>query len=124
MSVESDLVTALGAAGVTALVSSRVYPAPLPEDATLPAVTYQRISSPTEYHLAGRGPLTLSRFQINSVGATYTSAHGVAEAVSAALDFYQGNSIERIFLEDRYDRPDPDPKRFLSIVDVYIWSEE
>lgn len=77
-------------AGLTALVSTRIYPLVLPQDPTLPAVTYQTIGRSME-DVRGSGPrYAETRIQIDCWAATYASAKSVAEQVRAALQDYTG----------------------------------
>ncbi len=83
-----QIVTRLKATvGVTTLVSNRIYPILARESKTspLPYITYQRISTNVINGSTGESNVTFTRFQINSVGATYPSAAAVALTVRSAL---------------------------------------
>lgn len=93
MSVETDLYDTLsGAAGVTALVSTRIYPNLAPESATLPYIVYSVVQADRYHTLIGSGDPANYRFQMECVGTTYASAKSVSAAVIAAL---QGNGYEQ-----------------------------
>ena len=64
MAIEAGLYAHLvGSAGVTALVATRVYPLLVPQDATLPAIAYQRISGPRDHtHDGPSGVTPAARF--------------------------------------------------------------
>ncbi len=77
-------------AGLAALTGTRIYPLLLPQDPTLPAVTYQTISRVME-EVRGAGPrYAETRVQIDCWAASYSSAKAVAEQVRAALQDYTG----------------------------------
>jgi hypothetical protein len=63
--------------GVSALVSTRIYPLAIPQDATLPAIQYQKISSRGYYTHDGEAAIR-SRIQISAVAETYDAADDIA----------------------------------------------
>lgn len=69
---------------------SRVYPLLLPQDPTLPAVTYQQISSTRMRAMGNDGPMTRARIQLNSWGSSYAEARTLAEEVETALNRFRG----------------------------------
>ena len=97
MSIETDLYSTLtNDAGVSALVSNRVYPAPAPEGVTFPYCTYQLISGERVTTLPGVGDAKRKRMQVSCHGATYSSAKAVADAVYSA---FEGDG----YLESEFD---------------------
>jgi hypothetical protein len=92
MTVEEALFAYLRAhPGLAALVGSRIYPLKLPQNVTLPAVAYQRISTSWRYALGGSGPrLTQVRFQISCWAEKYETAKAVASQVRGALGNFSG----------------------------------
>jgi hypothetical protein len=72
------------------LVSGRVYPLVIPQSATLPCITYQRISTPRQYSLGGTDTVANPRIQIDCWGSTYSSVKAVAEQVLTALNQRMG----------------------------------
>lgn len=100
MSVETDLYSTLAAAaGVTALVSTRIYPGVAPENAALPYIVYSLTNTERLSTLLGSGDDARYQMQIDCVANTYTSGKAVAAAVVAAL---QGNGYQQ-FTYDLYD---------------------
>lgn len=74
------------ASAVTALVSTRIYPNKIPQEATLPAVAYQRISARrVKAHAAPTG-LARVRVQVTCVARTYSEVKGLAVVVRKALE--------------------------------------
>lgn len=76
--------------GVAALVATRIYPLLVPQDATLPALAYQRISGPRDHSHSGPSGLVFARMQLTYVAASYDGAKSLGEAVRAALDGFSG----------------------------------
>jgi len=139
--VETGLYTKLTAtAGVTTLVSTRIYPLLAPDDATYPNVTYQKISAPRINTHDGPSGLAVCRFQINSWAVTTASKHGyqaakeIADAIRVAIDGVSFAAwgtvvIQHCTLLDESDVFDPSPEseeiRVYGVRQDYeIWSEE
>ncbi len=78
-------------AGLTALVSTRVYPSRAPQNATYPLVVYQRISGEHGEVMEGSDGLGMARVQFLAWATTYASAKAVAEQVRLALQSRVGS---------------------------------
>lgn len=85
MSAETALVTALAAAGVTALVSTRVYPDARPQEDVLPSVVYQRSDTTFVTTIHGGVSLTRAQMAIGCYAETRSGAEAVADAAHTAL---------------------------------------
>lgn len=80
MSVETDLYSALtDNAGVTALVSTRIYPNRVPLGTVYPAIGYSMITS----QKIASNNCQQSRIQIDFFDTTYSGAKAVRDAVTA-----------------------------------------
>lgn len=91
MSVETELRARLIAdATVNGLVGTRIYPEVLPQNPTLPAITYQDISMTSVQNLAGAAGMLMRRVQIDSFAATRVGVVALADAIRASLDGYIG----------------------------------
>lgn len=91
MSIETGLQSHLSAdANVSALVSSRIYPLRLPQSFTLPALTYQRVSTERKPTLSGPNERVVGRFQINCFAVSYSAARTLANKVRISLNGYKG----------------------------------
>lgn len=121
------------AAGVAAIVSTRIYPQVIPQGGTMPAITYQRISGPRLRSLAGASTLAHPRFQINCWATTYKGASQLEDAVRAAFDDYLGTvlsvGIQAVDLQDDGDmlevaEEQRDRRRFGRRMDFEIWHVE
>lgn len=101
MAAEDALYTLLsGAAGVTALVSTRIYPDVLPEDCAYPAVVFARQSTEPYLGIGNQVFGTDVGLAIGCWATTRTSADAVAAAVEAALS---GSAFLRRGRESAYD---------------------
>lgn len=107
-------------AALDALISDRAYPNVLPEQATLPAVVYSRISATREHNFGnGNPPVATARFQFDCFGSTYLSAVNVGEQVRKALMGLMTSGYD-VIIDNDMDDWDPESKRYRRIVDVLI----
>lgn len=87
-------------AGVTALVSTRIYQGVLPQSATCPAIRVQHIGEVRRQHLRGDAGIIVSRVQVDAVadgGNPITDAQAVDAAIvgdasGSALLGFKGES--------------------------------
>ena len=87
MSIESTLYDTLrNAAGVSALVSTRIYPQIAPDNAATPYVTYQVIVGTAHNKLVGAPGSERKIIQVNCISNTYSGAKAIAEACKAAIN--------------------------------------
>ncbi len=113
--------------GLTALVGSRIFPVYLPKGATLPALTYNKISSPRVRSHSGPSHLAHPRIQINIWANTFTELESVAAQLVAALEAYKGlmGSDQTVsFVETELDDFDEEAEIHRRIMDVLIWHTE
>lgn len=86
MAIGEDVYTELsGDAGLTALVSTRIYPAWLPQDTTMPAVSFSKISERVQNTIDGEVALRNHMYQFDVWADTYSEAHSIATALIAAM---------------------------------------
>jgi len=80
--------------GLTALISTRVYPERIPDAATFPLVTYQRISTPRTLTMdtsGATGDLISPRFQFDAWATTTSGAKAITDQIRAALNGKTGS---------------------------------
>ena len=94
-------------ATVSGLVSTRIYPDDLPQNCTLPAITYYRVSTEHYGDITGtKTGLAVARLQIDCFATTRAGANALAEAVrkSGVLDLghttTNGVDIGSVVLDD------------------------
>lgn len=73
------------AAAVSALVSTRVYPVIVPQDAPLPYIRYQIVADPRPEHMKGYNGTRQTRVQLDCFAPTYGAARELSKAVIDAL---------------------------------------
>jgi hypothetical protein len=101
--IEEDIYTALsGFAGLSALVSTRIYPKRAPQGATFPHVVYQRVSGARITNLDTES-IQNPRYQFDCWSTSYDEAKAVAVQLEAAL---VASSVTAIPLSDRDDEDD------------------
>jgi hypothetical protein len=131
MTLETDLRThILASSGLSALIGTRLYPDRLPQNATLPAVVYQEVSSVPVDHVHGAaGRLVRSRYQFTVWAATRASAKTIDEAIRARIDgtgrsTIGTTAIHAILRQERVSGWDFDADDDHVATDYYIWYRE
>ena len=118
---------------ITNIVATRVYPVVIPQGGTIPAVTYQRISTPRIWDLDGPDGMATPRMQLNCWGTSYSSASSLSNAVRGVLDNYSGTAdsvvIHQVALEDEGDLFEPQigidtARRYGRRMDFIVWHGE
>jgi hypothetical protein len=112
-------------ANLTALVSSRIYPLSLPQEPTLPAITYRLVSDKPEIDHDGESGYALSRYQFDVYAATFIQADDCARVLSEALSiWHQVNSNYAAFAENRQNDFDPELSQYRVTLDFMIERED
>ena len=128
MSVESELYDRLTThAGLSALVSDRVYPGHLPQSPTLPALSFGRVSAGRPSAMGTDIGLVEARFQIDVWDKKYLSLVAVKEQVRAALQRWSttsGTIVRDTFFENEVDLYEDELEIHHAAIDVRLWYEE
>jgi hypothetical protein len=110
MSVSADLRTFLLAdSALAALIGTRLHPLRLPQNPTLPAMTYQWVSGERAHALDGAVGLSSPRVQFDCWAGTYLQAEAVFEAFRKRLDGFRGDigstptKVQGAFFESERD---------------------
>lgn len=113
MSIEAALFSRLnGFAGLTALVSDRIYPVgEVPQEVTKPYISFFKVNH-LQVNAMGDDPdLQRDRFQINSHGVKLLDIVAVNAQVKLCLNRWSGTEagvvIQDTFLENEIDLNDP-----------------
>lgn len=122
MSLETDLFGYLSTVpALTALIGTRVYPQSLPQNPTLPAVTYLQVSARPDVAHDGYTGWGWARVQFDCYGITPLVAVAVADALRAALIGWRAaNPHYAAWEESRQDFPEPELGRYRKEVDAFI----
>lgn len=115
----------LDSPGVTAEVGTRIYPDPLPQGATLPAITYMDISDVGSTSNDGPDCLSRTRYQFKHWAATREAARRVERATRAVLSGYRGSwpggrRIGGVFRRNTWTLYEPETKLYQAITDYGI----
>lgn len=120
-----------GNAGVTAIAGTRVYPAMLPQNVTLPAISYVRVDTVSVQSHSGNSGLARARFQISAWASTFTVARNLAEKIRLALESFRGSfggtvAVGGILFIDHstFVEVDGDQRIHQHALDFAIWHEE
>lgn len=129
MSVEDGIYNRLSTfAGLTALVSTRIFPDIAPQNAVDPFVTYDRISTVVESNLVLDADVVASRFQMSAWSQTKGTAIAIAGQLRAAFKRYRGTNMSVVFLDayliNESDLYDTETTYYQIALDFEIWHRE
>jgi len=82
---------------IAAAVGTRIYSDHLPQNATLPAITYQVISEIANENLTSSDELDEARVQIDCYGSTRSAANSLQQDVRNLLMAYRGKPGDLYF---------------------------
>ena len=91
--VEQEIVYKIqNTAAITTIASTRISPLRLPDQAVLPAITYQLIDAPISASLdeQASGALAHARYQIDAWAFAYSDAVALGKAIFNALHGFKG----------------------------------
>jgi len=112
-------------AGVSALVSTRIYPQILPQNPTYPALIYQQITESPEPAMGSDTGLVAITVQVDSYATTYSGAKALAAAVRSALNRHRGTvstvDIADVFLENTLDLYESEVQKRRVSQDYRVW---
>jgi hypothetical protein len=126
MSFQSGLFALLRAdAGVMAVVSERIFPVLLPENATLPALTYHVVGGSSAPTFATSG-MQKVRIQFDCFARSYLDADRARDALRQSLYGYRGTLADGTFLQNAeliqsVDFFDNDPRQFRCMSEFYFY---
>ena len=124
-----DLLT--GSEAVTALVGLKIYPGLIPQNTTMPAVSYELISSVDipPINAQASGVILRSRVQVSALARTYAEVKTIQEAIRRALLFKSGliagvqvNAITRELIGS--DERDDESGLYMQGVDFLLIHDE
>ena len=89
--IDANLYTYLAAqAGISSIVSTRIYPEQLKQDPTYPAVTFRIESHDFDNTFEGNGGFVRSDYMVDAWATTHASAITLSNAIRAALKNHTG----------------------------------
>lgn len=119
------------AAGVKAIVQDRVFPLMIPQNISLPVVTYQKISGERLHYLQGDTGYTVPVFQISARAETYAQCKALAEEIRLCLQNFTGQmggtdglEIGAVLMLGEIEGYEPDTGGWYSHMDFQFHYEE
>lgn len=115
-------------AGVTAIISGRVFRKRLPQKPTYPAATFQLLDGPPmPDHDAGPSKDFKNLFQVDCWAEDYDEAVALRDAVVAATDnqkgLISGVNMQGLFLTDDRDMIDSEPEVYRRLLEFTMYTE-
>lgn len=122
MTVEAEIYTRLtGFAGLSALVSTRIYPNTIEQNATLPAIVYRRVSAERISAMGDDTGTVRTRYQFDVYDDQYTDGlRPVVEQLRKALQRHTGTLIEHIFVLNETEYYDDTTELYRCSIDFEI----
>ncbi len=106
---------------LTALQGARLFPLSLPQEISLPAMTYRRIDSPRVMTQTG-DQFARPRYQFDLYADTYLEAESLANAFLQAISDWRHGRRDPAPVSGPYDVDEPlELKRFRKTFDVQFW---
>jgi hypothetical protein len=113
---------------VAGLVASRIYPSPLPQAPTLPAITYQRISGGRGETFDGPSGLAWPRIELDFWALTHDGARALFDAARRSLNgaafVASGVVVQKAQVISETDFYEADVKLHRVSADLMVWHEE
>ena len=132
MLIEQALYTYLSTyAGLTALIGTRIYPNTIPQNGTLPAVAYTKVSGYRYHSLGGDTGEASPVYQFSVFGSSYSSVKAVTEKIRDALQNYtglmggaSGVTVKAVLMMSQSDGYDQDVNEYYDITEYQIFYKE
>jgi len=130
MSLSSGLYSYLiDQAAISALVDTRIYPAILPQEPTLPAITYQIDGLEDRFTLeAGQTGPVIGDVQIDAWGSSHKAAADLSALIVTALRNLKGDmggvTVQGLFRDTQIDIYEPTVEAYRRSIAFTIWHTE
>ena len=119
MTLSANIYTTLtNDVGVSGFVGARVYPMDLPQNATLPAITYTEVSNVPLNNLSGENVTQNSRYQFDCFASTFDSAEALGVLLKTAMEsatLYTSIRLSRVPLYD------DESEQYRLVQDFSVW---
>jgi len=111
-------------AGLTALVSTRIYPVVMRQQDTMPALRYNRVSSITPSAMGSDVGITRYRYQFDVFGSTYATMDAVVVQLKLAVVRWSASGLQDSFMQTESDYYEDAVKLYRTRLDVEFIVEE
>ena len=124
MDIETALVThILADPAIVAVIGNRLYPLAIPQGGEVPAIVYQRVSSPRTLTLDGDS-VNSPRIQFSCYAETFGQAKQLAMRLYESLDCFSGvlgnKTKAAALMADNRDDYEPETGRYRCGVDFFV----
>lgn len=113
---------------INALVSGRVYPIILPQNAVYPCITYRRSGDDRNYDFAGQTGFVAGFIDIDAWGDTFSAAKGLQKTILTAIKNYKGLmgtvTVDRAFISASVDVYEDSVEKYRCSLATTIWFKE
>lgn len=128
MSIEADFVThAMAQSSLTDLIGTRLYPLNIPQDVSLPAIGFRKVSDIGQQRhdkAIGESKIRDARIQLNIIGESLSQVKAIRDVIVALFDGYAGTwdstSIHECRVEEMGDDWQDTFERRTSLFDLVL----
>jgi len=121
--IEGKIYTLLiNTATVTGLISTRIYPAPLPQRAAFPCLTYERIGGERVYTLRGYAGLENPIFEFVVYATASTALDKISTVVKKTID--EGTTAFKAVCRGEEEAYDHEKLARVRIIEYSLWNQE
>jgi len=125
VAIESSIYSRLTAyAGVSDLVSTRIYPVVMPQGTTFPAITYQTNTREKNPTFGADSTISSKEMRITSWADTYSEAKDLADEVLGALNRWTSGDVQEVFHDDEGDTYNEELDKYGVYMDFVVWFNE
>lgn len=117
--LEEALHAALVAPSPQTVAGTRVFPMIAPENAALPRITYQRISTEPQNSLDGHASLDRVNMQVDC----WASTKGVAAALAMEVRLALANEAFKPLVQNEYDGFEGESRLYRHTMDLSCWDK-
>ena len=110
--------------GVSALVSSRIYPNHFKQQKILPAIRYSKVSASRPSTMGVDCGITRYTYQLDIIDDVYSGADAVKEATVTALQRWRQSGLQDTFIKSEADLYDDDTNLHRVRIDIEFIVEE
>ena len=117
--------------GLSSLVGERIYPLVIPQKASLPAVTYQRVSAVRQHALQMDTGYTTQMYQISCWSKSYAQSWHIASQLRLSLQNFsgvmggaEGVHIDAVLLEGEMAGFEPDTNTYYYHMEFQFFYKE
>jgi hypothetical protein len=114
--------------GLVSLISTRIYPVHIPQDAVSPHMSYQKIYSERNHALKNDSSVVEASFQFDVYAKSYNSVKAICEQLRKALQDFSGSmssvTVQAVLMINEIDDYEETTKEYKTMTEYKIFYVE